>query len=396
MDYKVVIDAAHGGSDTGVTGNGLIEKDYNLLISNYISRRLNDLGVSNILTRTGDSFISLDDRIGIIEDAYGTGKDVIVISNNLSDNTEPGAEIIYALRNNSALSYLISKALEDSGVTVNKYYQLRDLDDTSLDAEYLIRETGNNQTIEIFYGSVNDYGDSLNIKNNYEDYGEAVVKGLVDYLGVNYVPLDNESYYVVKSGDSLYSIAKELGTTVNALKELNNLSSNNLSIGQLLKIPTISNENQNNNIGGSANTYTVVKGDSLYSIAKKYGLTVNELKSLNNLSSNTLQIGQVLKVGSISNTYTVKSGDSLYSIARTYGMTVQELKDLNNLTSNVLQIGQVLKVSGSPSSNTYIVKSGDSLYSIAKKYGTTVNELKSLNSLSSNLLSIGQVLKIPS
>ena len=67
--------------------------------------------------------------------------------------------------------------------------------------------------------------------------------------------------------------------------KLNNLSSNLLSIGQVLKIPTI-----------SSKTYTVQKGDSLYSIAKKFNTTVNEIKTKNNLTSNTLSIGQVLKI----------------------------------------------------------------------------------------------------
>ncbi len=67
--------------------------------------------------------------------------------------------------------------------------------------------------------------------------------------------------------------------------KLNNLSSNLLSIGQVLKIPTT-----------SSNTYTVQKGDSLYSIAKKFNTTVNEIKTKNNLTSNTLSIGQILKI----------------------------------------------------------------------------------------------------
>ncbi len=393
MKYKVVIDASRGGSDVGTTGNGLYEKDYNLLISKYIGDRLDELDVPNILTRTDDSFISLDDRIRIINDTYGDGNDVIVISNNLSSENTPGVEIIYALRNNSSLSYLISNALSSFGFTVNKYYQLRDENDTMLDREYLIRETGNNQTIEIFYGSLANYDDAMEIKNNWENYAEAVVKGLTDYLNVNYVPKSDEDFYVVKKGDSLYSIAKKYGTTVNELKSLNNLSSNNLSIGQVLRVPKSSSSNQEN---VSGNTYVVKKGDTLYSIAKKYGLTVNELKKLNNLSSNTLNIGDVLNVGGSYNTYTVVKGDSLYKIAKLYGISVNELKSLNNLSGDSLSIGQVLKVpSVSGVYKTYTVVKGDSLYSIAKKYGTTINELKSLNNLSSNNLSIGQVLRIP-
>ena len=216
---------------------------------------------------------------------------------------------------------------------------------------------------------------------------------------------DNFITYTVVKGDSLYSIAKKYNTTVDAIKDLNNLSSNLLNIGQTLKIPTSATSEDTSNY----KTYTVVSGDSLYSIAKKYNTTVDAIKDLNNLSSNLLNIGQTLKIPTSATsedtsnykTYTVVSGDSLYSIAKKYNTTVDAIKDLNNLSSNLLSIGQILKIpanntTGSSSKYiTYKVVSGDSLYSIAKKYNTTVNVIKDLNSLSSNLLSIGQTLKIP-
>ena len=132
------------------------------------------------------------------------------------------------------------------------------------------------------------------------------------------------------------------------------------------------------------------------------------MKQLNNLTSNTLSVGQQLKIKSdatispieptqpsdTSNIYTVKSGDSLYSIARKYNVTVNNLINFNNLKSNVLSIGQQIRIPTSGISNTYTVKSGDSLYSIAKKYNTTVDRLKAMNNLTSNLLSIGQVLNV--
>ena len=121
------------------------------------------------------------------------------------------------------------------------------------------------------------------------------------------------------------------------LKKLNNLTSNTLSIGQKLVVKSSSTEKEN--------TYTVMKGDTLYAIANKFGVTVDAIKSLNNLKNNTLSIGQVLKIPTTSNnqlTYTVKSGDTLYGIARTYNTTVDAIKKLNNLTSNTLSIGQTL------------------------------------------------------
>ena len=94
-------------------------------------------------------------------------------------------------------------------------------------------------------------------------------------------------------------------------------------------------------------------------------------------------------------TYIVKSGDTLYSIAKRYNTTVDELKKINNLSSNMLSIGQQLLIPSTENYITYYVKSGDNLYSIARTYNTTVDQIKKLNNLTSDLLSIGQVLLIP-
>ena len=146
------------------------------------------------------------------------------------------------------------------------------------------------------------------------------------------------------------------------------------------------------------NVYVVKPGDSLYKIANMYGMSVNELKTLNNLTSNLLSIGQELIVKESAsvpaNTYIVKSGDSLYSIAKRYGITVNELKNANNKSSNMLTIGEALVIPNSSSSNYYIVKSGDTLYGIAGRYNTSVDKIKALNNLTSNALTIGQRLII--
>lgn len=120
---------------------------------------------------------------------------------------------------------------------------------------------------------------------------------------------------------------------------------------------------------------------------------------MNNLSSNTLTIGQQLNISNSTNsnttTYTVSKGDTLYNIAKKYNVSVDNLKVFNNLTSNNLSIGQILQIPTNSSNATYIVKKGDTLYSIAKKYNTTVDTIKSLNNLTNNSLSINQTLILP-
>ena len=403
MAKKVVIDPGHGGEDPGASANGIVEKDYTLLISQYMADRLTELGIDNALTRDSDVTLDSTTRPKTAQSLFGTGNDVILVSNHINAGGGDGAEIIYALRNSDNLSSKIASEFIKSGQNVRKYYQRRLPSNSSKDYYYMLRETPNNESIIVEYGFLDSTGDDVSqIKNNWQNLAEAVVRALADYIGVAYIPPEgleeiDDNIYIVKKGDTLYGIANKYGISVDELKAINNLTSNNLSVGQVLQIPEIIEEDVPNE-----NIYIVKSGDTLYSIANKYGMSVQELKDLNKLTNNTLSIGQQLVVSEANagtlDTYTVKAGDTLYSIANKYGLTVNELKQLNNLTSDILSIGQVLNISNSNTSlpsNTYIVKSGDSLYSIAKKYGITVDALKSANGKTSNLLSIGEILVIP-
>ena len=391
----IVIDPSKGGRESGVTGNGIVEKDYNLLISEYIFNRLKSLGADVKIIRTTDEYISEDDRANKILNAYGNNSKVVALSNMLG-NTGSGAEIIYALRNNSNLASSLAENLDDAGLTVSKYYQRRSENDTSKDYYNIQKDTGLIETIIVNYGNINNINEATNIKNEWEDYAEAVVKSLANYTNVPYYKEgESQEIYTVKKGDSLWKIANKYNTTVEKLKSANNLKTNTLSVGQKLAIPSISVSPE------VSDTYIVQKGDSLWSIANKFNMTVSELKNLNNLTNNLLSIGQVLKIKDSSNngkkTYTVQKGDSLWVIANKYGITTEELKNYNKLTSNLLSIGQVLKIPQGKTSteNIYTVKKGDSLWTIANRYNTTVEKIKVLNNLTSNLLSIGQQLKIP-
>ena len=390
---KIVIDAGHGGNDPGASGNGIIEKEYTLKISEYIYNRLKQLGLDVKMTRVDDETLSPNERVNRVLNAFGNSSDVIVVSNHINAGGGDGAEIIYALRNNSTLPNLILSELEKEGQNVRKAYQRRLPSNTSKDYYFMQRNTGNTQSITVEYGFLDSKGDDVNqLKNNWEKYAEAVVRALLEYLNLSYVPVDGEKYYTVKSGDSLWSIAKKFNVSVSELKEINGLTSSLLSVGKTLKIPVEVQQEDKDNI------YIVKSGDNLYKIANAYGVNVNDIININKLTNTNLSIGQKLQIPKINDTqiYTVKNGDSLYKIAQNYNTTVDELKRLNNLSSIMLSIGQTLKVplKSSSSSNTYTVKSGDNLYKIAQNYNTTVSEIKRLNNLSNDILTIGQVLKI--
>ena len=399
---KVIIDPGHGGTDSGATGNNLLEKDYNLLISKYMYDRFKELGVPVAITRDSDTTLSPTDRVNTILNKFGNSSDVILISNHVNSGGGEGAEVIYALRNRDTLAKRILENIGTTGQTTRKYYQRRLPSDTSKDYYFIHRNTGNLEPLIVEYGFIDDTKDVEFLKENYKELAEAVIAAVANYIGVPYTPPEGitTNTYVVQKGDSLYSIANKLGTTVSELKKENNLTSNTLQIGEVLRIPT------KEIYEGEENVYIVQKGDTLYSVAMANNTTVDELKRINNLTSNILSTGQLLKIPSAllpESTYIVKKGDSLYSIANKYNTTVDELKRINNLTSNILSIGQVLKLPSDKVSDVekeentinYTVQKGDSLYSIARKYSTTIDKIKDLNNLTTNLLSIGQVLLIP-
>lgn len=312
-----------------------------------------------------------------------------------------GAEVAYALRNNNTLAESVLANISKKGQNIRRTYQRRLPSDPSKDYYFIHRETGKTEPLLIEYGFIDSPKDDVNqLQNNLLDYAEAVVEAVADYAGVPYRPSGGTApgTYVVKKGDSLWNIAQKYNTTVSELVSLNNLGTTVLKIGQVLKLP--SSDTTNNN----GNTYIVQSGDSLWLIANKFGISVNELKSYNNLSTNLLTVGQVLKIptsdtGNVEgDTYVVQSGDSLWSIAKKFNISVDELKSYNNLSTNLLTIGQVLKIpslSTSDNYKLYTVVKGDSLWEISRRYNVNVQDIIDLNNLKSNVLSIGQVLKIP-
>lgn len=166
-------------------------------------------------------------------------------------------------------------------------------------------------------------------------------------------------------------------------------------------------------------THTIQDEETLFSIAQKYGVSVQQLQKWNNISGSAISIGQtlVIKQSEKEGTYTVKDGDTLFSIAQKFGVTVGRLKKWNNLEGAAISVGQALiiqpvkeyqpekaiepveepvsipAVSGA-ADGYYTVKSGDTLFRIAQLFGMEVEKLKALNGLTSNNIRVGQELKV--
>ena len=383
---KIIIDPYRGGQDTGQNINNKYEKNLLLELSKYMSEEFNKQGIDTELVRTNDVQLSDDERNSIINEIKNNND--LIIQNRISEGNE--FDIIYPLRSTDKLPSMISSNLESNNINVNKYYQRRLPTNTILDYYNIIRNTSPNETIIIEYPPSENYKLTVDI----------IVDTIVESL-------NGQKKYTVAKGDTLYQIAKKYNTTVAEIKKLNNLSSNNLTPGQILKTPSIPKETPSTS---NYYTYTIKKGDTLYQIAKKYNTTPEAIKTANNLTSNTLTIGATIKIpkansetsstlppsNANSDIYIVKKGDTLYQIAQKYNTTVAELKKNNNLTNNNLTIGQVLNIPAPVKEYfIYTVKKGDTLYQIAQKYNTTVAEIKKLNNLTTNNLSLDQNLKIP-
>lgn len=300
-----------------------------------------------------------------------------------------------------------------AGQPTRQIYQRRLPEDPSKDYYYILRETGNTEPLLVEYGFIDNPQDAKRLTTNIEKYVEGVVKAIANYAGYKYTlpgsPSNpNQNYYIVQKGDTLYSIARQFGTTVQLLKELNNLTTDTITPGMKLFLEESYPEA----------TYTVQRGDTLYSIASRFNTTVQAIKTLNNLTTDTLTIGQQLLIPTQTTpgqpnepespitppstetppeteVYIVKKGDSLWLIAKNNNTTVDELIKLNNLSTINLQIGDKLLIPKQPTQSTYTVQKGDTLWSIAKEKNTTVDDIKRLNNLTSNLLTVGQQLILP-
>lgn len=204
-----------------------------------------------------------------------------------------------------------------------------------------------------------------------------------------------QNTHTVQQGETLFSIAQEYDVDVQQVRQWNNLQGNELSVGQTLMIKEPET--------GESITHTVQSKETLFSISKQYNVRIAEIKSWNELSNNNVEIGQKLKIfpSESSNQeqqsivsdketqqnsyYVVKSGDSLYRIAQQHGMTVEGLKKLNDLSSNTIGVGQRLTVTGNPapppsvSESEKIESSPQGKFIVHKVSGSSVSLQEILN-----------------
>ncbi|MFW6282006.1 MAG: LysM peptidoglycan-binding domain-containing protein [bacterium] len=232
--------------------------------------------------------------------------------------------------------------------------------------------------------------------------------------------LNSSMVYIVQPGDNLYLIARRNNSSVVEIKELNNLDSDMILVGQELIIPLSriddkgSDDDKKNENLENFQSYTVQAGDNLYLIALKNNTTVAVIKELNKLNSDMIYIGQKLLLPKLEDrdtpgkkdiekireeaalVYFVRPGDNLYGIAKRFNISVDNIKKLNALNSNSLYVGQFLYISERSDKNSdylkYQVSSGDTLSSLADYFNNSAKKIRVLNSLDTDTLNVKQEL----
>ena len=195
-----------------------------------------------------------------------------------------------------------------------------------------------------------------------------------DSLGIQTI---NGKVFVIHKVDekeTLYSISKRYGTTVDAILQYNPTADAGLAIGQILKVPYVARKVIPTTGGGVV--HTVLEKETLYSLSRMYNVTVDEIRQWNNLTSNALSIGQTItikKTNTISSettvppvntnrlekgTHQVATGETLYSISRQYNVSVDDLRKWNNLQGTELSVGQIISVASTNPNVTRVIPEG--------------------------------------
>ncbi|KJY66727.1 N-acetylmuramoyl-L-alanine amidase [Vibrio coralliilyticus] len=402
-DIVVAIDAGHGGEDPGSIGpNRKYEKHATLAISKKIAAQINAVpGMKAVLTRRGDYFVNLNKRSEI---ARGSKAHLLVSIHADGFRTpQPRGGSVFVLntrRANSEIARWVenheeqSQLLGGAGEVLSKNTSDKNVSQTLLDLQFshsqkegykvatkilkqmssagikLHKKQPVNASLAVLKSPdipsvlvetgfiTNPTEEKLLFQRSHQDkLARALTKAIVQYFEAN--PPEGTLFsnrgktikHKVKRGESLSVIAKKYGTTTKAIMQTNKLKSSGLAIGQVLTIPSskgaIPVPKVTNPVETKTITHVVQSGEYLGKIAARYKVSVATIKRENKLRSDTLKLGQKLKI-TVSmkdqplRKHKVKRGEFLGKIASQYDVSVSAIRKANNLRSDELAIGQVL------------------------------------------------------
>lgn len=404
QEILIVIDPGHGGEDPGSIGPSRrkYEKDAVLSISRKISAQLDAVpGIKTRMTRTGDYFVNLNRRVAIARE--NNAHLLISIHADAFTSPKPRGGSVFVLntrRANTEISRWVenherqSELLGGSGTAFVSNTNDRNVNQTLLDLQFshsqkegyklatnILGEMGkvarlhNSKPINTSLAVLrspqipsvlvetgfisNPTEEKLLFQRAHQDkLARAITKAVVQYLkdnppeGTVFSSSAKPSIHTVKRGESLSVIAQKYGTSTKAIMSANKLKSSGLAVGQKLKIPgsgavSVSIPNKPNTVETETITHTVKSGEFLGKIASHYKVKIADIRRENNLKSDTLWVGQKLKItvavkDKPIRKHKVARGEYLGKIASKYGVSVSSIRKANNLRSDELAVGQVL------------------------------------------------------
>ena len=407
-ELVVAIDAGHGGADPGAIGYaGSREKELTLQIAKKLKAAIDQNPLMRaVLIRQGDRFIELHNRrlnarnldadifLSIHADAFtkqsARGFSVFALSQrgatsamaralaakanaadliggvSLADKDQVLAQVLVDL----SMTNTINESVNLGGRVLQELSKLGKLHSKRVEqAGFAVLKSPDMPSILIETGFITNPQDEKNLRSS--SYQNKVVNAI-------YTAIDE--YYKQTPYFSKSTYAS----------------------------PTFGNQGSVSQANSGSSVYTVKRGDSLSKISAKYNITISALKRFNNLSKSTVYVGQKIKLpggvkvaSSKPSVHIVKRGDTLSEIAEKYSIRVSDLKRLNNLSKNTVYVGQKIKLSGNAHTTIqkvqyHKVKRGDTLSEIAEKYNVSVKQIKSLNKLRSENIRLGQRLKVSS
>ncbi|WP_050621021.1 N-acetylmuramoyl-L-alanine amidase [Vibrio coralliirubri] len=405
-DILIVIDPGHGGEDPGSIGpSRKYEKDATLSISKKLAAQLNAVpGIKTRMTRNADYFVNLNRRVAIARE--NEAHLLISIHADAFTTPQPRGGSVFVLntrRANTEISRWIenkekqSELLGGSGAAFTGNIDDKNVNQTLLDLQFSHSQKEGYKlatTILSEMGKVAKLHNSKPINTSLAVLRSPQIPSVLVETGFISNPTEEKLLFQRSHQDKLARAVTK--AVVKYLKA-------NPPEGIILSNATSST--------GSVSQHKVSRGESLSVIASKYGTSTQTLMKFNNLKSSSLAIGQVLKIpgGASSSssssavktktiTHTVKSGEYLGKIASRYKVLVADIKRENRLKSETLRVGQKLRITVEVKDvplRKHKVARGDYLGKIASKYGVSVSSIRQANKLRSDSLAIGQVLIIP-
>ncbi|MEZ8642909.1 N-acetylmuramoyl-L-alanine amidase [Vibrio splendidus] len=405
-DILIVIDPGHGGEDPGSIGpSRKYEKNATLSISRKLAAQLNAVpGIKTRMTRNADYFVNLNRRVAIARE--NEAHLFISIHADAFTTPQPRGGSVFVLntrRANTEISRWIenkekqSELLGGSGAAFTSNIDDKNVNQTLLDLQFSHSQKEGYKlatTILSEMGKVAKLHNSKPINTSLAVLRSPQIPSVLVETGFISNPTEEKLLFQRSHQDKLARAVTQ--AVVKYLKA-------NPPEGIILSNATSST--------GSVSQHKVSRGESLSVIASKYGTSTQTLMKFNNLKSSSLAIGQVLKIpssasGSSSSsavktktiTHTVKSGEYLGKIASRYKVSVADIKRENRLKSETLRVGQKLRITVEVKDvplRKHKVARGDYLGKIASKYGVSVNSIRQANKLRSDSLAVGQVLIIP-